>query len=327
MDFRAPLVLEDPARLATGGKPLFLALGMFDGVHRGHQAVIGAAVAAARQAGGVAGVLTFWPHPSRVFQPEAPVAMITAPEHKAMLLGRAGVAAMVVVPFTREFAAMEAAAFPRWLKQQMPDLAGICIGENFRFGQGRRGDVELLIREDRDLGVEVVSAERLRYNGEPISSTRIRSALTAGDVTQANRMLGYPYFALGTAQPGRQNGRKLGFPTLNLAWQPECLPRFGVYAVRVCGMEAGLPDEAFFQCAPGAGRPGVANFGLRPTVGDLAAPLLEVHLLGGSTEWTTGSRLRVEWLHFLRPEKKFASLEALRAQIAQDRAGAEAIFR
>jgi riboflavin kinase / FMN adenylyltransferase len=293
-------------RVALPARPLHLAIGMYDGVHLGHQAVIESAIHSARRAGGIAGVLTFWPHPSALFNPAKRSRMIMSPEMKFSVLHRLGVDVVIQQPFTLEFAGIEAEAFLPYLKSHLPNLAGIYVGENWRFGAGRRGDVALLLAQAREQQVPVLSASRIQYNGGPISSTRIRECLEAGNVAEANVLLGYSYFAEGEVIAGRRLGRTIGFPTLNLAWQPELQPRYGVYAVRVLNGPAGVPV------------PGVANYGLRPTVGDATAPLLEVHVLG-PCPFDGGDRIVVEWLKFLRPEAKFAGLEELRAQIARDR--------
>jgi riboflavin kinase/FMN adenylyltransferase len=151
------------------------------------------------------------------------------------------------------------------------------------------------------------------WNGTPISSTRIRDSIGAGRMEEANMLLGYSYFSEGVVVRGRQLGRTIEFPTLNLEWNPELKPRFGVYAVRVVGDAS---DKAL---------PAVANFGLRPTVGESDTPLLEVHILG-PCPFVEGSQVTVEWLKFLRPEQKFADLDELRAQIARDRSEAVAYF-
>jgi riboflavin kinase/FMN adenylyltransferase len=162
-----------------------------------------------------------------------------------------------------------------------------------------------------------VSVARLRRNGRAISSTWIRELLAAGEIAEASRLLGYTYFCEGLVQAGRRLGRKLGFPTLNLAWAPEARPAYGVYAVR-------LYTEELKR-----GRPGVANYGLRPTVAKEATggPLLETHLLGTKQVPGPGQKIRVEWREFLRAERKFASLEALRTQIAKDKKAAAGYFR
>jgi len=295
-------------------RPLHLAIGMFDGVHLGHQAVIESAVHTARRCNGLAGVLTFWPHPSAVFHPAARTPMLMSPEMKARVLFRLGVDAVIEQPFTPEFARITAPGFLPHLRRHLPQLAGVYVGENWRFGAGRRGDVALLLAEAGTQQVAVVSVPRMQYNGAPISSTRIRDDLKAGRLEEANMLLGYSYFAEGEVVPGRRLGRTLGFPTLNVPWQPELQPRHGVYAVRITGEQAP------------AALPGVANYGLRPTVGPAGGPLLEVHVLG-ECPLATGGRVTVEWLKFLRPEQKFADVEQLRAQIARDREAAGAFFR
>lgn len=293
--------------------PLHLAIGMFDGVHLGHRAVIEAAVQSARRCGGTAAVLTFSPHPSVIFRPTQPTRLIMDLANKARVLHRLGVDAMVVQPFTPEFAQLAAEEFIPWLKQRAPQLAAIYVGENFRFGRGRKGDIGLLVAEGRKHGLTVFSAPRVNFDGEPISSTRIRVLLEAGDVAGANALFGYSYFAEGPVVPGKRLGRTIGFPTLNVAWAPDLRPRFGVYVVRVAGAKSVTA------------LPGVANYGLRPTVEQAAEPLLEAHVLG-ECPFETGDLVTVKWLRFLRPEQKFSGVEELRAQIAKDRAEAAADF-
>ncbi|MBC2593613.1 riboflavin biosynthesis protein RibF [Ruficoccus amylovorans] len=297
-------------------RPLHLAIGMFDGVHLGHQSVIEAAVNSAASRGGLSGVLTFWPHPSRLFRPEGEATRLFMPlNQKEASLVAMGVDCVITQPFTPEFAAITAEDFPGTLKQKLPTLTAIYVGENFRYGKGRKGTIETLIKTCRGLGLHVFSAERLRVDGEPISSTRIRACLEAGEMAQANALLGYPYTSTGRVIPGRQLGRTLGFPTLNLPWEPELRPRYGVYAVRA---RESVSEKWI---------PGVANYGQRPTVErEPAAPLLEVHLLE-PVKWSAGTALEVQWMHFLRPEMKFSGLDELKARIAQDRDEAAAYFR
>jgi riboflavin kinase/FMN adenylyltransferase len=291
-------------------RPLHLAVGIFDGVHLGHQSVIEAAVHSARRSGGLAGVLTFDPHPSRLFNPQDPVRLIMPVEVKTrFILERLRADFVIVEPFGPGLAAVPAEGFVEWLRARLPRLAALFVGENWRFGQGRRGDVALLIQLARASGIAVFSAQRLNLNGEPISSTRIRSLLEAGEIETANALLGYSYFATGVVEPGRRLGRTLGFPTHNLPWSPDCRPAFGVYVARVHA-----------AAAPG-GLPAIANYGVRPTVDGQSGPLLEAHVLGPSS-LGPGDAIEVEWLSFLRPERRFADLEALRAQIGRDRAAA-----
>jgi riboflavin kinase / FMN adenylyltransferase len=303
--------IEEAAALPR--RPLHLAIGMFDGVHLGHRAVIDAAVQSARASGAVSGVLTFWPHPSALFRPANPTRLIQPPATKARMLNGLGVEFVISEQFTQSLAAIEAEAFLPWLKQRLPQLNAIYVGENFRFGHERRGNVALLFESGRKHDVRVFSAPRVNLDGEPISSTRIRALLEAGEIGAANALLGYTYFAHGFVTPGKKLGRTLGFPTLNVPWAPELRPRFGVYAVRVRG-----PNSTPWL-------PAVANYGVRPTVENTTEPRLEAHVLGACS-LAEGDHVKIEWLRFLRPEMKFANVDELRSQIARDRAAAEAFF-
>lgn len=293
-------------------RPLHLAIGMFDGVHLGHQSVIDSAVHSARRSGGLAGVLTFWPHPSALFRPQNPTPLLMPMEMKRRVLAELGIDFLIEQNFSREFAAIEASSFVGYLRQRLPQLSAIYVGENFRFGRGRTGDVSTLVEEAKTLGVAIYSAERLSHNGAPISSSRIRELLSAGNIVEANALLGYSYFAEGVVERGRQLGRTIGFPTLNLSWVPELKPRFGVYAVQVLD-------------AAGKSFKGVANFGVRPTVENAGNPLLEIHLLEQAT-LTYGDKIRVNWLHYIRPESKFGSLDELKHQILLDAESAREIL-
>lgn len=306
------LAEPDPGVLPPG--PLHLAIGMFDGVHLGHRAVIEPAVHAARREGGVSAVLTFRPHPTALFRPEHPTRLILDSPSQAELLEGLGVDAVITQRFDRAFAAIRAEDFVGWLKRRLPSLAGIHVGQNFRFGAGRLGDVAVLVAAARPFGVTVFSVPAVRVDGEPVNSTRVRTLLAAGEVAAAAVLLGQPYFARGAVIAGRRLGRQLGFPTLNLAWEPDLRPRFGVYAVDV--------KDGRREAPAGPSAPGVANYGLRPTVeAREPEPRLEVHLFG-ECRFDTGDEILVEWRRFLRPEMKFASLDALRAQIARDVAAA-----
>ncbi|HET7536804.1 MAG TPA: riboflavin biosynthesis protein RibF [Candidatus Didemnitutus sp.] len=299
-------------RAQLPASPVHLAIGMFDGVHLGHQSVIESAIHSAKADGGLAGVMTFWPHPSAVVRPDHPTPLIQSCETKRRVLSRLGLDFIIEQHFTKDYAAIGAREFVPYLLKHLPQLKAIYVGENWRFGRGREGDVALLVEEAKKAGLTVVSADRLNHNGAAISSSRIRTLLEAGEIAEANALLGYSYFAEGKVQGGRRLGREIGFPTLNLAWEPELKPRYGVYAVSV---------------VDAAGRPslGVANYGLRPTIEETRKPLLEVHVLG-DTKLGEGSTITVHWLSFLRPEKKFAGVEELRAQIAQDRQHALGFF-
>jgi riboflavin kinase/FMN adenylyltransferase len=294
-------------------QPVHLAIGMFDGVHLGHQSVVETAVHSARRRGGLAGVLTFWPHPGTVLRPENPTRLLLPVELKRRLLWGLGIDFLVEQHFTVEFARTTAAEFVARLKRCLPGLEAVYVGENWRFGRGRTGDVSVLIEEARAAGFGVYSAPRLNHNGASINSSRVRELVAAGEVEAANALLGYSYFSEGVVEPGRKLGRTIGVPTLNLRWEPELLPRFGVYAVTVSA-----PD--------GRRLPGVANYGLRPTLEQTARPLLEVHVMA-ETRLTYGDKVTVQWLRFLRPERKFSGVEELRTQIEADRENALVLLR
>lgn len=295
-------------------KPLHLAIGMFDGVHLGHQAVIEAAVGTARWRGGVSGVLTFWPHPSKLFRPEEATPQIMRPEDKFILFEALGVEWIFQQTFNSDFASVTADAFLPRLKKSLPSLQAIYVGENFRFGKSRLGTVDDLVQIGRSLGISVFSAHRVKWDGEPVSSTRIRKLLAEGPIESVNALLGYDYFIRGPKTAGRELGRTLGFPTLNVPWAPEIAPAHGVYAARVSG---------------GAMRrvPAVMNYGLRPTVGEsTTAPVAEAHLLQWQPDYDQTKTLSFELCRFIRPEKKFESLDALKVQIEKDRDAAKQYF-
>lgn len=290
---------------ALSDRPLHLAIGMFDGVHVGHRAVIEAAVGAAHRGGGHSAVLTFRPHPSRLFRPDQPTRLIFDTPSQADRLGRLGVEALIIHPFTREFAALPAEQFLPWLRQRLPSLTGVYVGENWRFGAGRKGDIGTLAAAGRAAGISIFSAPPVYRQGGPVTSTRIRSLLEQGEIGPANALLGCPYASTGVVAAGKRLGRTLGFPTLNVPWEPELQPRHGVYQVRV-----------------GEGcRLGVANYGLRPTLERARHPLLEIHLLA-DCPYGEGDTVRAEWIRFIRPELKFPSLADLQTQIGRDIAAA-----
>jgi riboflavin kinase / FMN adenylyltransferase len=308
-----PAQFDGLDRVALPSRPLHVAIGMFDGVHLGHRAVIESAVQSARHSAGVSVVLTFAPHPSVLFRPDNPTRMILDLPTKRAKVGSLGIDAIVVQPFTRDFAAISAEEFVPFIKRHLPRLAGIYVGENFRFGKGRRGDVAMLVSEGRRHGIMVFSAPRVNLDGEPISSTRIRESIQKGDMKGAAALLGYVYTADGIVVHGKHLGRTIGFPTLNLGWSPDLRPLYGVYAVRVSGAKSY------------GWLPAVANYGLRPTVEQSVEPRLEIHLLV-ACPYGAGDPVAVEWVRFLRPEKKFSGIDELRSQIARDVAEARAEF-
>lgn len=291
--------------------PLHLALGVFDGVHVGHQAVIERAVQAAASQGGIAGLLTFDPHPIQVIAPaKAPTHLLATLEHKARIVGDLGVELLVPLPFDQELAVMRAEDFiDQLLAAQVKTLA---VGEDWRFGHRRQGDVALLKRLAEKSGYRLEAVPPVMYEGDRISSTRIRQAIRDGNLDAACEMLGRPYSMRGEVLRGRALGRDLGFPTANLAVDRRQCPPRGVWMVRVDSDQSGN------------WRPAVANLGVRPTVGG-EAMLLEVHLLDFEGD-LYGHEIEVRFERHLRLEKAFGSLDELKQQIELDVSQARADF-
>lgn len=282
--------------------PLHLALGVFDGVHTGHQEVIRRAVDAARRGGGQAGVLTFDPHPIRVIAPaKAPSSLLATLGHKARIVGALGVELFIPLRFDQALASMEAPCFLDLLLAAR--VKTISVGEDWRFGKGRHGDTELLQSRAETSGFRLEAVPPVMIDGERVSSTRIRQAIRDGNLSAAAILLGRPYSVCGTVIHGRQLGRTIGFPTANVATGDAQLPPDGVWAVTAL-----LPD--------GSLRQGVANLGIRPTI-DGTTRSLEVHLFDFSGD-LYGAGLEIWFVDFLRVEKKFADVPALQRQIEAD---------
>jgi riboflavin kinase/FMN adenylyltransferase len=299
---------DSPLREAS---PCTLVVGNFDGVHRGHQAVLNEAVGAARAAGLRACVLTFDPHPGAVVGAGAPP-MLTTIERRAELLAELGVDQVYVRRFDAAFAAWSPERFARDLVAEILQARVVVVGANFRFGAKRAGDLALLRELGSRLGFEArVHAVATDEHG-PFSSTRAREAVAAGDLAEVGRVLGRPHSLSGVVVRGDERGRTIGFPTANLGEVPELLPADGVYAVRV--------DEAVEGGTTGPLAGGVMNVGVRPTVGG-AKRTVEAHLFDFARD-LYGATLRVHLVARLRAEKKFASLDELKAQIGRDAAHA-----
>lgn len=280
---------------------------MFDGLHQGHRAVVRAAVEESKRIGGRSGILTFWPHPSAVLRPDKQTKLFQQPALKREIAASLGVDYFIEQPFDLGFASIPASTFPSWLKKRIPDLEGLYAGENWRFGQGGAGTTDDLKGWASEAGFKAVALRRVIDSGKMISSSAIREYLLAGNLEEANHLLGYCYTVEGSIMEGRQLGRKIGFPTVNLSWEPDLIPKTGVYAVSVA-----FPSNNRKVSA-------IANLGYRPTVEDSQIrPILEVHLLEEFDETEIRSPLRVSFLKFVRAEQKFVNVEALREQIAKD---------
>ncbi len=298
-------VLTSIADLSQLPGPVFTAIGVFDGVHFGHQAVISASAIAAKAAGGTPVVVTFDPHPAKVLRPDEAPHLLTATQHKIALIRDLGVEHLLVVHFDRQFAATPPEEFVRQLVDHAKPLRQICVGHEWSFGKNREGNLQLLKKLGGEHGFEVVGIKPVAVNdGTVVSSTAIRAAVEAGDFARAAEMLGREYTILGTVKKGAQLGRQLGFPTANLSAHSEQFPPNGVYAA-----EARLGGATFR---------GVANLGFRPTIAEgKPERLLELHLFDLNRD-IYGEDVELRFGRYLRPEQKFESVEALTAQIARD---------
>lgn len=297
-------ILRSIPELAKLPGPIFLAIGVFDGVHLGHQAVIRTSAEHAAEVQGTPVVVTFDPHPAKVLRPEKAPHLLTATQHKIALMRDLGIAHLLVLTFDQQFAATPPEDFVRPLVRHGNPLREICVGHEWSFGKGRAGNLAFLEKLGAQYDFNVVGIKPVTVAGTVVSSTEIRRAVEHGDFVRATAMLGREYTILGTVKAGAHLGRQLGFPTANLSAHSEQFPPNGVYVA-----EAQLN---------GATYRGVANLGYRPTVTD-AKPerLLELHLFDLNRE-IYGEDLEVRFVRYLRPEKKFATLDALADQIAAD---------
>jgi riboflavin kinase/FMN adenylyltransferase len=298
--------------LATLPGPIYLAIGVFDGVHLGHRSVLLRALADSHAGGGAAAAVTFDPHPVKILRPAAAPRLLTATAHKLRLIRALGIESVLVIPFTPAFAATPPEDFVLQLHAACRPLREICVGHEWSFGRGRAGNLEMLRRMGDSLGFDEIGVPAVRIGGEIVSSTAIRAAVEAGDLTRASLLLGRHYSILGTVVRGDQLGRSLGFPTANLSAHNEQFPPNGVYAVTALWRDRPLK--------------GVVNLGVRPTVDSATGErVLELHLLDFNED-IYGEDIEVTFLQCLRPEQKFPSLEALKAQIAQDVAEARRVL-
>lgn len=294
-----------------------VAIGNFDGLHRGHRAVLGAAAAFARELGAPVGVVTFEPHPREVMRPEAAPARLASLRRKAELLAEAGADVLYPLRFDDRLMRQAPEEFVEEVLDARLGVRAVAAGEDFRFGHRRAGDIGQLATLGTARGIVVAAVPPVEVEGAVCSSTRVRAALADGEVALAERLLGYPYAVDGIVRPGDRRGRTIGFPTANvhpLGRRP-FLPATGVYAVRAGLREPGSGGIAWF--------PAVANLGRRPTF-DGQGVLLEVHLLEGGGD-LYGRRMRVAFLERLRPEQKFGGIEELKAQIIRDSERARAV--
>ncbi|WP_303907602.1 bifunctional riboflavin kinase/FAD synthetase [Thiohalomonas denitrificans] len=286
-------------------------IGNFDGVHLGHQAVLGQLAEKGAELCLPTVVITFEPLSREYFAPESAPPRLTRFREKVKAMQRYSVDRMLVLPFNRKLAGLSAEAFIRQVLVKGLGIRYLVVGDDFHFGAGREGDFAMLQKAGRDYGFDVVNMHTLSLNGERVSSTRIREALQNGYLEIAEQLLGRPYRMCGRVVHGDQRGRSIGFPTANIRMHRIVAPVDGVFAVEMFGIK-------------GEPLPGVANVGKRPTV-DGTRSLLEVHLFDFSGD-LYGRHVQVDFLKRIRPEKRFESFEALKQQIEKDSSEARRFF-
>ncbi|HEV2900917.1 MAG TPA: bifunctional riboflavin kinase/FAD synthetase [Pseudaminobacter sp.] len=298
-----------PASLRGG----VVAIGNFDGVHRGHQSVLERALDEAHRRGAPALVLTFEPHPRKVFRPDVPLFILTPPPMKARLLADLGFDAVVEQAFTRDFASLDAEAFVTRVLEENLGISHSVTGFDFHFGKNRQGGPAYLMSAGERHGFGVTLVDAFRDEGaEIVSSSRIRELLAEGDVAQAAGLLGYRFTIEAEVTQGKQLGRALGFPTANMVLPAEAELKHGIYAVRLRRADGSLHD-------------GVASFGRRPTVDENGAPLLETFVFDHSGDFY-GETCQVSLFGYLRGEVKFDGLDALVVQMKRDEEEARALL-
>ena len=289
-----------------------LAIGNFDGLHLGHRALLERLTAAARRHGLSPAVMTFEPHPRELFSPEQAPARLTSLREKLALLDSCGIEEVYLLHFSRRLAGLTAEEFIERVLVQGLAVRHLIIGDDFRFGKGRAGDFAMLQAAGQQHGFGVEAMHTIEIGGERVSSSAVRDVLGAGDLEHAARLLGRPYSIAGRVVHGGKIGRKLGFPTANIQLKRKRVALTGVFAVTVSGL-----DKRHL--------PGAASLGVRPTLGVGLRPVLEVHLFDFDRE-IYGAHLIVHFLHKLRDEAKYDTLEALTAQIARDVAATQDYF-
>ena len=306
--------LQTYAGLEAADKGAVIALGNFDGLHRGHQAVIKRAHEIADEIGAPLGIGLFRPHPYRFFKPDAAPFRLMSPRIRAQVMAELGVKFLYEIPFDETLRDMDDTEFVQQVLHQGLGIRHVIVGEDYGFGKNRCGNVESLMRlcGERGIGVTPISPVGLHELYGKYGSTEIRQALQEGDVFHALHMLSRPWRVDGVIQRGQQRGRTINFPTANLDFADLVRPKFGVYVVEVC-----LEGEDVW-------RPAVANTGSRPTV-DGEEARLEVHLLDFNRD-LYGQLIDVRFRSFIRPEQKFESFDALKDQIMRDADGARAIL-
>ena len=292
--------------------PVVLAAGCFDGLHIGHQAVIGKAIERAKAIGGEAWIFTFDPHPAKVLMPDHAPPLIFTPAQQSRHLQEMGVDGCIMQPFTVELMQQEPLDFFNHLCECIPPLAGISVGEDWSFGRNRGGNAELLTKLCAQRSLWFSAHAPVCWRGERVSSTRIRKAIQLGHMEDATAMLGRPVSTIGVVEHGEKIGRKLGYPTANIEPENEMLPPRGIYAARL-RVGNGMHDAA-------------AYIGHRGTFHENEPQVLEVHLLDESGIDLYGQRVEVSYLEYIRGDRVFEDAEKLKAQIPADLAAIRSVL-
>ena len=287
-----------------------LALGNFDGLHRGHLKIIERVKRGAIEHGGTPMAMTFDPHPPRVVRPDKAPPLLMTKAQRLEALYRAGIMCVAVVRFTPGLSQWDPETFVRTVLAEWLRVSEVWVGANFLFGQGRSGNFSTLRTLGTRYGFRADKIDPVRYKDFVVSSTRIRRLISEARVDEAGALLGHQYYVDGTIVEGRRRGREIGFPTANVATENELVPPHGVYATTMT--------------VDGAVHAGVTNIGLRPTFGE-TEPTIETHLLGYGGD-LYGKRVRLGFVLRLRDERRFEDVDALRAQIDADRRRAERLF-
>jgi len=290
-------------------QPVVLAIGNFDGVHLGHQALLKRLIAAAQSRQLKSTVMTFEPHPREFFTPTQAPTRLTSLREKLELFAEVGVEQVYVCQFNSRFAKITAEAFMQTIMRDSLDAQSVLVGQDFRFGAGRKGTVA----DFETAGFNLINLPNVEHDGQRVSSTAVREALTNGNLDKAATLLGRLYSISGKVVHGDKLGRKLGYPTANVHIRHDRPPLLGIYAVKL----EGLPDGEL---------PGVASLGVRPTLKDNGKPILEVHLFDFNRE-IYGTHVRVKFLHKIRDEIKFADLETLKRWMVTDEQAARDYFK
>ena len=302
-------IIRDLEALARHPYPV-TAIGNFDGVHLGHRAILKAAIDRARAAGGTAFALTFDPLPAKLLAPARAPRLILAPDDKLELLRLSGIDGAIVLNFTLELSLLSPRDFVRDCLRGKIGVREVVVGHSVSFGHNRAGNAAMMVELGREFGFDTDVVGPVKIGGIKVSSTRVRELIGAGDLRGAARLLGRYHFLSGPVVRGRGRGRTIGYPTANLDCQTECIPPDGVYAARVI-----LGDGAY---------PSIANIGMRPTFSE-STRSIEAHIFDFTRD-IYGTRIKLELIERIRPERKFDNADALKAQIALDLSKAREIL-